>query len=79
VIALTYNDCSRPGGARLAENNYASYIPGAMLRSFAESLGYVITYSIDLNQAVTWMELEKPGELTSLRGGQALAKIVAKP
>jgi hypothetical protein len=32
-----------------------------------------------LDGASTWIEVVKPGELTSLRGGQSLAKIVAKP
>ena len=31
------------------------------------------------NSASVWLEVKKPGTLKSLRGGQALAKILPKP
>jgi hypothetical protein len=49
-----------------------------MLIVLAESLGFVIQQRYDIDHANTWLEMRRPGELTSLRGGQSLAKIIAK-
>jgi len=78
VVGFTINDCDRPGGVRLAENYYSCYTPAVMIRAFATELGFREVYAYHINAAVTWIELAKPGTITSLRGGQALAKIVAR-
>lgn len=76
IIGFTINDCDRTGGVDLAERSYACYTPKTLLIEIAKSIGYEEAYSLELTPAVTWIELKRPGELTSLRGGQALAKIV---
>jgi len=77
VMALTFNDCDRWGGVELAERHFMCYTPGSMLISLAESLGFEIQQRYDIDHSNTWLEMEKPGKLTSVRGGQSLAKIVA--
>jgi len=77
VLALTFNDCDRWGGVDLAERNFMCYTPGTMLIALAESLGFEIQQRWNIDNAVTWLEMRRPGELVSLRGGQSLAKIVA--
>lgn len=79
VMALTFNDCDRWGGVELAERHFMCYTPGSMLISLAESLGLEIQQRYDIDNSNTWVEMKKPGILTSMRGGQSLAKIVAKP
>jgi SAM-dependent methyltransferase len=78
ILAFTFNDCDRPSAVRLVENYYCCYTPGYLVRELAVSMGYKIVYSWNDPGPTTWMELQKPGELTSLKGGQTLAKIVPK-
>jgi hypothetical protein len=77
VVALTFNDCDRWGGVELAERHFMCYTPGTMLISLAQSLGFEIQQRYDIDNSNTWLEMRRPGELTSVRGGQSLAKIVA--
>jgi SAM-dependent methyltransferase len=78
ILAFTFNDCDRPSAVRLVENYYCCYTPGYLVRQLATSMGYEIVYSWNDPGPTTWLELKKPGELTSLKGGQTLAKIVPK-
>lgn len=77
VLALTFNDCDRWGAVDLTERHFMCYTPGTMLISLAKSLGFEIQQSYDIDNANTWLEMRRPGILTSQRGGQSLAKIVA--
>jgi SAM-dependent methyltransferase len=78
ILAFTFNDCDRPSAVRLVENYYCCYTPGYLIQELAVSMGYEIVYSWNDPGPTTWMELQKPGKLTSLKGGQTLAKIVPK-
>lgn len=77
-VALTFNDCDRWGAIELTERNYLCYTPGKMVRGMCEALGYNIINNVVLNAAVTWLEIQKPGKRSSLKGGQALAEVIAK-
>jgi hypothetical protein len=50
-----------------------------MIMSISERIGFSIELRHELDRAVTWIELHRPGELPSLRGGQALAVIIPHP
>lgn len=78
LLAMTYNDCDRKGAVELAERSFTCYTPGRLILAICESVGFVIEQNYRLDAAVNWMELRKPGNLVSLRGGQTLAKIIAK-
>lgn len=77
TLALTFNDCDKAGGVDLAERHFMCYTPGSMMVSLAESLGFEIKQRYQIDNCNTWLELRRPGQLTSNRGGQSLAKIVA--
>ena len=77
-LMMTFNDCDNEKAVRLAEQYYACYTPGRMVKSIAEHIGYEIYFIWNDNVPTTWIELQKPGTLATLRGGQALAKIVHK-
>ena len=79
VLIMTINDCDRPPGIKLVEQKWCYYTPLSMILDYAHSLGYRLEYTWTDGGAATWIELKKPGELSSLRGGQALAKIIPKP
>jgi SAM-dependent methyltransferase len=78
ALIITFNDCSRDKAVMLAEQRYACYTPGGLIKELAANIGYVQKFSWDNDGPTTWLELTKPGTLTSLRGGQTLAKIINK-
>ena len=79
VCLFTFNDCDYAQGAALAERNFMCYTPGHVVRSHAEKIGFEVLYQhlglVDL----AWLEIRRPGEIQSIRGGQSLAKIIANP
>lgn len=77
-VAFTFNDCSRAAAVKLVENKFMCYTPGPAVINMLTALGYQITRSHQLDAAAVWIEASIPGELASLRGGQSLAKIVAR-
>lgn len=77
-VAFTFNDCSRAAAVKLVENKFMCYTPGPAVFSMLTALGYQITRSQQLDAAAVWIEASIDGQLTSLRGGQSLAKIVAR-
>ena len=79
TLILTFNDCDRAKAVMLVEQRYCCYTPGYLVRELAQSLGYEIAFSWTDQGPSTWLELRRPGERPSLRGGQALAKILPKP
>jgi SAM-dependent methyltransferase len=78
VLIMTYNDCSRVPGARLAETHYACYTPGRLITDLVGHIGFDRLYTWHNDGPSTFLEIRKPGELSSLRGGQTLAKIIHK-
>jgi len=79
TLIMTFNDCDRAKAVMLVEQHYCCYTPGYLVRELAQRLGYEIAFSWTDQGPTTWLELRKPGEQSSLRGGQALAKIIPKP
>jgi len=79
VLAMTFNDCDRAKAVMLVEQHYCCYTPGYLVRELAQSLGYEISFSWTDQGPSTWLELRRPGQVSTLRGGQALAKILPKP
>ena len=77
TIIMTINDCDLAHGVALAEKSFMCYTPGTAICRYAESLGYELMYRHTGLGDLNWLELKRPGEITSLRGGQTLAKIVA--
>jgi len=78
ILAMTFNDCDRAKGVMLVERHFCCYTPGYLVRELAQSLGYEVEFSWTDQGPTTWLELRKPGNFISLRGGQALAKIIPK-
>jgi hypothetical protein len=79
TLAFTFNDCDRIAGVKLVEQRFCCYTPGYLIKELARSIGFEITYEwFENHEPVTWLELKKPGVLTSIKGGQSLGKIVPK-
>lgn len=78
MLLLTFNDCDNDKAVMLVEQNYCCYTPGHLVKQLAQTLGYEIQHEWSDQGPSTWLELQRPGTLTSLRGGQALAQIIPK-
>ena len=78
VLIMTINDCDRDKAVMLVESHFACYTPGYLILDMVQSMGFEVLSTWNNDGPMTWIELRKPGELTTLRGGQTLAKIVSK-
>ena len=76
VFVFTYNNCDNYTAVKNAEAGLYAYTPGRLLQSMIEGLGFEIIHSQDYEDTnVSWLEIRKPGQIQSIRGGQALAQI----
>jgi SAM-dependent methyltransferase len=78
TLILTFNDCDRSSAVELVEKNYGSYMPGYLLVELAKNIGYEVEFQWTNGGPSTWLELKRPGKLSTLKGGQTLAKILPK-
>lgn len=78
TLSCTFNNCDLVGGVELVERKFMCYTPARLLFALCENIGFEVGETHQLDAACTWVELKKPGTLSSIRGGQALAKIIAK-
>jgi hypothetical protein len=78
VVAMTINNCDRAAAVSLVERYTTFYTPGKAVIEYAQSLGFQLLNHYNIDLACSWIEFQKPGTLTTLRGGQSLAKIVYK-
>jgi hypothetical protein len=73
-----FNDCDRQHGVGWVEKDFCCYTPARLIYEYAVEVGYEIVHKEIIDSASTWVELKKPGQLTSIRGGQCLAGIFRK-
>jgi len=78
VLMFTFNNCDLGTGVRNSEHNYDCYVPGSELKKLSESLGFVVLDVVNKGGTISWIEMQRPGSLESLKGGQTLAKIKHK-
>jgi len=76
AFVFTYNNCDYAGAVALAENHFACYTPGRLIKQHAASLGYVVNFEHNEINSGGVLELIKPGSRPSIRGGQTLAVIM---
>ena len=77
-FVFTFNNCDEADGVILAENVFCCYTPAGLLLKLVESLGFEHVETVNAGGGLFWMQIKRPGELTTLRGGQTLAKILSK-
>jgi SAM-dependent methyltransferase len=76
ILMFTYNNCDLWHCVSFAEKNYMCYTPGIKIWNLAQKNGYTVNFEHNGLLDAKWIELRKPGEITSIKGGQSLAKIV---
>ena len=76
VIIFTYNNCNLTLAVQNFEKSFYSYTPESRLKPMIEMLGFTVIESYnEPSSNVSWLEIMKPGNITSLRGGQCIAEI----
>jgi hypothetical protein len=81
---FSYNNCDLEGPAKVSELAGGSYSNARIVESLAKQIGFEIIKFEDLTTEdalithVSWVELRKPGTLTTVKAHQALAKIITK-
>ena len=78
TLAMTFNDCDNWRAVDLVERHFCCYTPGYLVKELLQTIGYEPVFSYNNDNNSTWIEVKKPGTLFSLRGGQALAKVIPK-
>jgi hypothetical protein len=79
VLAFTYNNCDIAGRVGKVEHYSGCYTPGRLVRQYVLELGYEIVFDLDDDSDTSWLELRRPGDYSSIRGGQTLAAIHQRP
>lgn len=78
VAMISYNNCERPGAASFAETGYMGYMTKTHLLKLIHNHGLELISSKDIGEAISWVEIRKPGELQTVKSHQALATIVQR-
>ena len=79
-LIFTYNNCNYPLAVMNFEQGFYSYTPGVLIEPAVELIGFEIIESYNEESTnVSWLEVKKAGNLTSIKGGQTLALIDEKP
>ena len=75
IILFTYNNGDLSASAGLSESYFMTYVPKSMLLPLAESLGFEVVAAPDFLPSTSWVELKKPGTLSTVKAHQVLGEI----
>lgn len=76
TVIFTFNDCDYPEGVENFNNIYYCYTPGHTIIEYCNAIGYIVKDRTRLNGASSYLEIQKPGTLTTIRAAQTLGKII---
>ena len=75
ALLFTYANTENPHVARLYEKESAPYTTRTDVLNLINDTGFTIYHEIDDEFGISWFECIKPGDFSSIRGGQTLARI----
>jgi SAM-dependent methyltransferase len=81
---FSYNNCDLEGPARIAELIGSSYANARIIETLSKQIGFETIKFEDLPTGdktithISWVELRKPGTLSTVKAHQALARIIEK-
>jgi hypothetical protein len=83
TLIFNYNNCDIDAVAELAEGNYKYYFSEGQLKKILIEIGFDVIksedeYSDNLKLPDSWMKIQKPGELTTVKRAQALGSVLSK-
>jgi len=76
IVVFTYNNCNLPIAVKNFEKLQYSYTPKSLIMPLLELIGFEIIEDYShIESNVSWLEIKKPGKLSTIRGGQCLGRI----
>jgi SAM-dependent methyltransferase len=75
VFMFSYNDGDTPAGAGMAENFAQSYMPKSVIVPLCLSLGFEVVADCSFSTNISWLEIKRPGQLTTVKAHQVLGEI----
>jgi len=81
VLMFSYNNCDTEIGARLCEISAAGYASSRSINQIIANYGFELIKFENIesqDSIVSWVELRKPGHLSTVKAHQALAEIKRK-
>lgn len=75
TFMFSYNNGDMPASAAYAESYFMSYIPKSILIPLCELVGFEITHAFDVKPTLSWIEIKKPGDLSTIKEHQVLGVI----
>jgi len=75
VFLFSYNDGDTSAGAGIAESFAQTYMPKSILIPTCQSLGFEIEKEFDFEPYVSWLEIKKPGTLSTVKAHQVMGEI----
>jgi ubiquinone/menaquinone biosynthesis C-methylase UbiE len=76
TIIFSYNNSDRWQGAEMVENAFMCHTPKHMLIPLVESLGFTVANSYDYDPTVSWVEIQKPGKLSTCKAHQSMGAVI---
>jgi SAM-dependent methyltransferase len=75
TFMFSYNNADLPAPAAYADSYFMSYAPKHLLLPMCKAIGYEVVSTTDLEPAVSWVEIKRPGELKMIKAHQVLGEI----
>jgi organic radical activating enzyme len=75
---FSYNNAERYQCAKYVEDGYMSYMPKTLLLELITARNFEIVNTVDLEEHISWVEIKKPGELSTTKQHASLGQIIAK-
>lgn len=75
VIMFSYNNADLASPAAYADSYFMSYAPKSELIPLCEKIGFEVISTTDIEPAISWAELRKPGDLKLVKAHQVLGEI----
>jgi predicted SAM-dependent methyltransferase len=74
-MMFSFNNCDVVQGAEYAETGFKSYLTPKLLNTIFQELGFVVKHYRSTSVNVHWVEIRKPGVLTTIKRHQTLGRI----
>jgi SAM-dependent methyltransferase len=78
VCMFSYNNAERVHCAKYVEQGYMSYMPKKLLTKLIHKHGFEIIGLEDRNEYISWVEIRKPGVLSTIKAHPVLGEIIQK-
>jgi ubiquinone/menaquinone biosynthesis C-methylase UbiE/organic radical activating enzyme len=75
---FSYNNAERVQCAKYVDEGFMSYVPKTLLLKLINAQNYEIVDIVDTEEHISWVEIKKPGKLSTIKRHASLGQILAK-